>query len=60
MGIERSHSPEYFRKRAEEFRTKAENYEHGQTKEALRNVAKAYDELARRAEQIRTAKDAGE
>jgi hypothetical protein len=57
MGIERSHTPDYFRKRAEEFRTKADTYEHGQTKEVLCAVAEHYDELARHAEKIRTVQD---
>jgi hypothetical protein len=39
--------------RAEEFRTKADNCEYGQTKEALRTVAKRYDEIARCAEKLR-------
>jgi hypothetical protein len=60
MGIERMHSPKYFRDRAEEFRAKAENSEHQQTKQTLRNVAKTYDELAQRAELIRTVQDAAE
>ncbi|QOZ71716.1 hypothetical protein [Bradyrhizobium arachidis] len=57
MGIELVHSPKYFRKRAGELRTKADNAQHRQAKEALRRVAKTYDDLARRAEQIRTALD---
>ncbi|MCK1723326.1 hypothetical protein [Bradyrhizobium sp. 141] len=60
MGIERMHPPKYWRLRAEEFRTKADNCEHHQTKESLRKVAKTYDELARRAEHIRTVQDAAE
>ncbi|WFU75024.1 hypothetical protein [Bradyrhizobium sp. CB2312] len=60
MGLERTHSPKYFRTRAEEFRTKADNAQHQQTKEALRRVAKTSDDLARRAEQIRTVEDAAE
>jgi hypothetical protein len=43
--------------RAEEFRAKADNCENGQTKESLRRVAQEYEELARRAEQIRTVED---
>ncbi|GGI24702.1 hypothetical protein [Bradyrhizobium guangdongense] len=58
MGIERSYTP--FRSRAEEFRTKADNAEHREAKDTLRKVAKSYDELARRAEQIRTLQDAAE
>ena len=57
MSIERNHSPAYFRKRAEEFRTKAENAEHNQTKSALQRLANDYDALARRAEQHRTVRD---
>ncbi|UPK25205.1 hypothetical protein [Bradyrhizobium sp. 195] len=60
MGIERMHPPKYWRMRAEEFRTKADNCEHHQAKESLREVAKTYDELARRAGQIRTVQDAAE
>ncbi|QOZ71115.1 hypothetical protein [Bradyrhizobium arachidis] len=57
MGIERNYSPKYFRERAEEFRAKAANCEHNQTKETLRRVAESYDDLARRAERVRTVKD---
>ncbi|MCJ9733284.1 hypothetical protein [Bradyrhizobium sp. PRIMUS42] len=60
MGIERMHPPKYWRMRAEEFRTKADNCEHQHPKESLRKVAKTYDELARRAEKIRTVQDAAE
>ncbi|MCP3395379.1 hypothetical protein NLM27_42420 [Bradyrhizobium sp. CCGB12] len=56
MGIERTFTPRYFRNKAEEFRTKADNCEHSESKQSLRNVAKSYDELARRAEQVRTSK----
>jgi hypothetical protein len=54
------HTPKYWRMRAEEFRTKADNYEHGETREALRKVAKTYEDLARRAEQIKTVRDGAE
>jgi hypothetical protein len=57
MAIELTHLPKYWRMRAEEFRTKADNCEHSQTKESLRKAAKAYDELARLAEQVRTVQD---
>jgi len=60
MAIELTHSPKYWRMRAEEFRTKADNCEHSEAKESLRKVAKSYDELARRAEKIRTVQDAAE
>ena len=33
MGIERTHSPKYWRMRAEEFRTKADDAVHAQTRE---------------------------
>ena len=54
MSIELTHSAKYWRMRAEEFRTKADNCEHRPAKEALRKAARSYDELARRAEKIRT------
>jgi hypothetical protein len=57
MGIERSYSADYFRRRAEEFRTMADNAERSYTKQTLRTVAQSYDALARRAEQIRTVRD---
>ncbi|WFU69247.1 hypothetical protein [Bradyrhizobium sp. CB2312] len=57
MGIERIYSPKYFRDRAEEFRAKAANCEHQQTKETPSKVAASYDYLARRAEKVRTVKD---
>jgi hypothetical protein len=60
MGVERSHPPKYWRMRAEEFRTKADNCEHPQVKDTLRQAAKNYDELARRAEQIHTVEDLNE
>jgi hypothetical protein len=46
--------------RAEEFRTKADNAEHLLVRATLRNIAQTYDDLARRAEQIRTAQGATE
>jgi hypothetical protein len=48
MGTERMHPPRYWRMRAEEFRTKADNCEYPETREVLRKVAQNYDELARR------------
>lgn len=60
MGIERMHSPHYWEMRAEEFRAKADNCEHPETRRSLRNVAKTYEELARRAEQVRTLRDVAE
>ena len=60
MGIERTFTPKYFRHRAEEFRARADNCEHKETKETLRKIAGNYDELARRAELIRTVQDAAE
>lgn len=60
MGIERTFSPEHSRKRAEEFRTKADNLEHRESRDTLVRAAKAYDDLARRAEEVRTLRDASE
>jgi len=57
MVIERRPSPDYFRWRAEEFRAKADNAEHSQAKETLQKVAKAYDDLAALAQQVRTVQD---
>ncbi|MEK9284519.1 MULTISPECIES: hypothetical protein [unclassified Bradyrhizobium] len=57
MGVERMHRPKYWQMRAEEFHAKADNCEHRQTKDSLRKVAQAYDDLARRARQIRTVED---
>jgi hypothetical protein len=54
MGAERMHPPRYWRMRAEEFRTKADNCEYPETRDVLRQVAKNYDELARRAARICT------
>jgi hypothetical protein len=54
MGLERSFTPEYLRKRAEEFRAKADACEHGDSRNALLKAAKTYDDLARSAERIRT------
>ncbi len=57
MGIERSYSPEHFRKRAEQFRAKAESSGHGETRDALLKAAMRFDELARRAENVRSFED---
>jgi hypothetical protein len=57
MGIELTHSPKYWRMRAEEFRAKADNCEHKEARESLRKAAMAYDQLARSAEQVRTVQD---
>ncbi|MCK1396853.1 hypothetical protein IVB45_26040 [Bradyrhizobium sp. 4] len=54
MGAERMHPPRYWRMRAEEFRTKADNCEYPETRDVLRKVAENYDELARRAARIST------
>ncbi|RXH36640.1 hypothetical protein XH99_06645 [Bradyrhizobium nanningense] len=60
MGIEKMHPPQYWRNRAEEFRAKADNCEYPQTRETLRNIAKTYEDLAKRSERIRTVQDAAE
>ncbi|EIG56174.1 hypothetical protein [Bradyrhizobium sp. WSM1253] len=52
MGAERMHSPKYWLRRAEEFHTKADNCQFPETKAALRQVAKNYEDLARQAQQI--------
>ena len=57
MGIERLHTPRYWRKRAEEFRTKADGAEQGEVKASLIKIAQHYDDLAHRAEKIRTVQD---
>lgn len=51
------HPPKYWRDRAAEFRAKADHCEYPETRDALRLVAKNYDDLARSAEQIRTGQD---
>jgi hypothetical protein len=51
-----THTPDYWRKRAEQFRTKSENCESDQTREFLGKVAATFEDLARLAEQIRTLK----
>lgn len=60
MGIERMRPPKYWRMRAEEFRTKADNCEFPETRESLRKVAKTYEVLASRAEKIRPVQDVAE
>jgi hypothetical protein len=55
MGIERMHSPRYWLIRAEEFHTKADNCEHVQARATLRQVAKNYEAIAQRAQQILAA-----
>ena len=51
-----THTPDYWRKRAEQSRTKSENCESDQTREFLAKLAMTYEDLARLAEQIRTLK----
>jgi len=58
MGIAKLYPPKHWETRAEEFRAKADNCEHKQVKESLHKIAKAYDDLARRAKLIRTVQDA--
>jgi len=60
MRLERYRNAKYWRKRAEQFRSKADNAENPRTKETLRNAGKRYDELAKLAEQLRTVQDAAE
>jgi hypothetical protein len=60
MGTERMHPPSYWRKRAEEFRTKADCSVHREGRESLFKIAQNYADLARRAEQIRTVQDLAE
>jgi hypothetical protein len=49
MTIERTHSPKYWRNRAEEMRAKADNCGRGQTRDTLLRAAAAYDQLAKSA-----------
>lgn len=58
MGIEGMHSPKYWRDRAEEFRAKADNCAYPETRDALRSVAKNYDDLARSAQGSRRTAEA--
>lgn len=58
MGIERMHPPRYWRERAEEFRAKADNCARPETRDALRAVARNYDDLARSAEEVRRTAEA--
>ncbi|MCK1606288.1 hypothetical protein IVB02_34045 [Bradyrhizobium sp. 166] len=55
MGIERMHSPKYWLIRAEEFHTKADSCEQVQARATLRQVAKNYEAIAQRAQQILAA-----
>ena len=57
MGIERSFTPDHFRKRAEEFRTKADECQHRESRNTLLKAARTYDDLARNAAKIRTLKE---
>jgi len=57
MGVKRMRSPKYWRMRAEEFRTKADNCQLPQIKATLGEVANNYDQLARCAEQVVTLAD---
>ena len=60
MGIQRTFTPRYFRDRAEEFRAKAVNCEHPETRDSLCRVAKSYDEPARQAAIVRTVQGVAE
>lgn len=60
MGIERMHPPHYWEMRAEELHNKADHSESPEARKSLRDVTKTYEQLARRAEQIRTIQDAAE
>jgi hypothetical protein len=60
MGVERMHTPKYWRMRAEEFRTKADNCQYPETRDTLRKVAENYEELARSAEQVVTVTELDE
>ena len=57
MGLERSFTPDHLRRRAEEFRTKADEFRHGESIDTLLRAARTYDALAREAEKIRTLED---
>lgn len=57
MTVERMHPPQYWRMRAEEFRAKADNCQHSETRKSLPRAADSYDQLARSAEQFRTVRD---
>lgn len=52
MGAERMHPPKYWLMRAEEFHTKADNCQYPSTRDALRQAAKNFEELARQAQMI--------
>jgi len=58
--LERLRPVNYWRKRAEEFRAKADNLEHDEPRASLQKLARFYDDLARRAENIRTVQDLAE
>lgn len=60
MGVEGMRSPKYWLMRAEEFHTKADNCQYPQTKDALRQAAENYEELARQAQQILAAEQPSE
>jgi hypothetical protein len=57
IGLERTFTPDHFRRRAEAFRTKADEFEHGDSRNALLKAARTYDDLARDAEKIPTLKE---
>ncbi len=50
------HTAEYWRKRAEQLRARAENCEADQTREFLGKVATTFEDLGRLAGQVRTLK----
>ena len=60
MGIERSFPPDYFRKRAEEMRAKADNLTGRESKQTLLRAAKSYEKMAETAEHIRSAERASQ
>jgi hypothetical protein len=60
MTLERMHPPWYWQMRAEEFRAKADNCDTSPSRNRFPGLAQTYDDLAKRAEQIRTVQDAVE
>jgi hypothetical protein len=57
MGIERHRTPAYFRKRAQQFRAKADNLEHEEARDSMVRLANYYEKLAELAEKIRAEKE---
>jgi hypothetical protein len=57
MEIVDNRSPRYFRKKAEEYRTQADNIEQREARSSMLRLADLYEELARRVQKLRPVQE---